>query len=248
VALHAWRNAGTLLELGKDWALNWHHLKQTADAALSSTPTFLDLLLQHEPETAKEWAPRQITLGGEVLRPRLGARLRRRFPQSRFTVIYATTELGVLFKTNRLDGQYETDVLGQRGQEWRVQEGLFQVRRNGNWLTTGDRVELEGNLLRVIGRADAVANVAGTKVSLAEVTSLAEQVPGVRRAVAVAEPSSVTGQVVGLRFAIEPGFDTERVANDLAGFLRRRLSKPAWPRHWSVEEVEPTVNGKRRVQ
>jgi acyl-coenzyme A synthetase/AMP-(fatty) acid ligase len=85
-------------------------------------------------------------------------------------------------KTHRLDGWYEIESLAKRHPHWRVNAGVLEVQLGEHWQTTGDQVELKGDLLRVIGRADAVANVAGTKVSHAEVSDLAEQVLGVRRA------------------------------------------------------------------
>lgn len=191
---------------------------------------------------------RQITLGGEALRPALGTRLAQRFPNVRFTVIYATAELGVLMKTHRLDGWYEAASLAKRFPHWRVNNRVLEVLPGGLWQTTGDLVELNGDLLRVVGRANAIANVAGTKVSLAEVSELAEQVPGVRRAVAVAEPSPITGQIVCLKYATDPACDTGAVTKALQAHLQSRLRKEAWPRKWVLDDLGPEVNAKRRLQ
>lgn len=274
VALQAWASGGKVLSLGRDWGVAWHTLRNGAVDALSCTPTYVDLLLQNEPpETVKtgneeeergrerERSPaqetkrpraglslRQITLGGEALRPALGTRLARRFPNTRFTVIYATAELGVLMKSHRLDGWYEVNSLAKRFHRWRVNDHVLEVLPGELWQTTGDLVELNGDLLRVVGRANAVANVAGTKVSLAEVSELAEQVPGVRRAVAVAEPSPITGQIVCLKYATDPACDTGAVATALQAHLQSRLRKEAWPRKWVLDDLGPEVNAKRRLQ
>lgn len=97
----------------------------------------------------------------------------------------------------------------------------------------------------MIGRADNVANVAGTKVSLGDVTSLAEQVPGVRRAIAVAEPNGVTGQIVCLRYALDHLVDESATTARLEQHLRNHLPKEAWPRRWVLDAVAPATNGKR---
>jgi len=270
VALQAWVCDGKVLSLNTDWGLAWHTLRQAAVDALSCTPTYVDLLLQNEEgeregeggregEREGERLPvlgqkppwvglRQITLGGEALRPALGTRLAQRFPNARFTVIYATAELGVLLKTHRLDGWYETASLAKGHPRWRINAGVLEVQLGEHWQTTGDQVELQGDLLRVIGRADAVANVAGTKVSLAEVSELAEQVPGVRRAMAVAQASPITGQIVCLKYAVEPDCDAGAVTTALQTHLQSRLRKEAWPRKWVLDEVGPEVNAKRRLQ
>jgi acyl-CoA synthetase (AMP-forming)/AMP-acid ligase II len=247
VALQAWVAGGNVLSLPCVWAETWNVLALGHVEALSCTPTFIDLLLQNESPGYADWQPRQITLGGEVFRPMVGQRIGRRFPQTRVTVIYATAEHGVLLKTHRLDGWYETGHFQRRGIEWRIEDGRLDVKRGAEWLATGDQVEVKGDLLRVVGRADAVANVAGTKVSLAEVAESAEQVAGVRRAVATAEPSPVTGQIVCLRYAVEPGFDPRAVLEALETHLRERLRKEAWPRRWELDEVGLGPNAKRRA-
>jgi acyl-coenzyme A synthetase/AMP-(fatty) acid ligase len=244
VALQAWRTEGDILSLDTNWPATWQLLVTKQPDALSCTPTFLDLLLQFEQNAP--WTPRQVTLGGEVLRPAAGERFRKRFPTARFTVIYASAEHGVLLKTHRLDGWYESTFLSKRGIEWRVQAGVLEVKEQGRWASTGDQVELGGDLIRVVGRADSVANVGGVKVSLDEIGRLAEEVPGVRRAVAVSEPNSVVGQVVCLKFALEAGCEREEVQARLENHLRSHLRKEAWPRRWELDAVGLGKNSKRK--
>lgn len=248
VAVQAWANAGRAVSLRGDGPGLWRTLQEERVDALSATPTFFDLLLQNEPGEGAAWTPRQVSLGGEPLRPALGQRLSARWPGARFAAIYAAAEFGVLLKTQRRDGWYEVDALNRRGLEWRVPDGVLEVRDERGWRSTGDQVEVRAGLLRVIGRADQVANVAGTKVNLAEVGRLAEEVPGVARAVAVAESSPVTGQVVCLRFTPAPGEDPQLLRRRLEAHLFPRLSKAGWPRDWVVDELAPAQNAKRRVR
>ena len=262
VAVQAWFGGGAVVTLRGDWPEILRTLEEQSVEALSCTPTFADLLLQNEP-AGSGWTPRQITLGGEPLREAAGARLRRRWPETRFLAIYAAAEFGVLLKTSRLDGWYELEGLEQRWPHWRIQKsGRAEERRSRGvlelgerlageqvvWRSTGDEVEVLGRLIRIIGRADQVANVAGTKVSLAEVAVQAEAVSGVRRAMAVARPNPVTGQVVALRFALEPGADEASVRERLEATLRERLPKPAWPRDWTRDEVGLGHNAKRALE
>ena len=171
--------------------------------------------------------------------------MKRRFPRTAFSVIYASAEFGVLLKTHRLDGWFETGALEHRRREWRVTDGMLELRGDGGWLPTGDAVETDGSLMRVVGRADRVANVAGAKVNLDEVGRRAEEVDGVRRALAVADANPVTGQVVALRFAVEPGTEPDAVRARLEVHLRAVLEKPAWPRRWIPDDLLPGRNAKR---
>src|SRR5690606_4586531 len=118
---------------------------------------------------AVRWQPRQVTLGGEPLREFLGRNARHRFPDARFSVVYAAAELGIVAKTHRVDGWFEKAQLDARWDAWRINDGVLEVCRNGHWRSTGDRIEMREDCFRVIGRADAIANVGGAKVVLSEI-------------------------------------------------------------------------------
>ena len=245
-ALQAWATGGSITSLDNRWDAAWALAAKRPWQALSATPTYLDLLIQNQPANITPPDPLQITLGGEVLRPACGARIASRFPTTHFTVVYASAEWGVLLKTHRLDGWYELESLVRRHPRWRIHEGSLELPGPAaDWISTGDLVEQEGALVRVVGRGDRVANVAGTKINLDEVGRLAELIPGVRRALAVAEANPITGQVIALRYATEPGTDPGELAMRLAEALRGQLPKPAWPRRWIPDELLPGKNAKR---
>lgn len=249
VALQAWRTGGRVTGLsGLGWEKAWLLAREQGWDAMSTTPTYMDLWVQNEPMGLGGVRLRHVTLGGEVLRPACGARLRARFPDADFKVVYASAEWGILLKTRRLDGWYETDSLDRRRPGWRVEDGVLMVpMKGGGWGSTGDLVELEGGLIRVVGRADRVANVAGSKVNLDEISGMAEKVPGVLRAVAMAEANPITGQVVVLHYEVEPGEAGGEMEVRLSAALRDRLPKVAWPRRWIQGQILPEVNGKRRL-
>lgn len=248
-ALQAWASNGSITSLDTRWSEVWQHARSHPWHALSATPTYLDLLIQNEPAGTPPPDPIRITLGGEVLRPACGNRLATRFPSTRFSVIYAAAECGVLLKTHRLDGWYEADSLSRRHPGWRLNDGILELPGPaGSWCPTGDRLEQDGPLLRVVGRADRVANVAGTKVNLDEIGRLAEEVPGVLRAVAVATPNPVTGHVVALHFAAPPGISPDHLQDRIAAHLRSTLPKPAWPRLWIPDPLLPGTNAKRSTR
>ncbi|HNQ87856.1 MAG TPA: class I adenylate-forming enzyme family protein [Verrucomicrobiota bacterium] len=248
VALQAWATSREIVSWhARTWDEVWASVRQERIDAVSGTPTFLDLMVQSEGQPGSEWQPVQVTLGGEPLRPGVGRRLRARFPGTRFIVIYASAEFGVLMRTERLDGWYEAASLARRWPEWRIRDEVLEVADHGTWRATGDRVVAQGDLLKVVGRADQVANIAGTKVDLAGIIELAEQVPGVLRAVAVAESSPITGQIVCLRYALDPHQPAEAIEALLQEQLRASLPKAAWPRRWVRDAVAPVKNAKRAV-
>ena len=248
VGLQAWVTSGRAVSLEGSWSAQWTLLERLQPQALCATPTYLDLLGLSEGasrSSAPVWSPRQVTLGGEPLREAVGARLKARFPGARFTLIYAAAELGLIAKTGRMDGWFEAKDRVSGWLEWRVREGVLELLRDGKWFVTGDLAEERDGLMRILGRASALANVGGTKVQLARVEALAESVPGVRLARAVAEPNPITGQVVGLRYSLVPGAEAEAVRAALETCLRANLPKVAWPRVWDGTWSQLGPNGKK---
>ena len=249
VALQAWKTQGRILFLDNHWERNWSRLSEDQARAISSTPTFLDLLVQHGAAQPASDGIRQITLGGEPLRPAIGKRIQHRFPRARFTVIYASAELGVILKTHRTDGWYEIDSLRRRFQNWRQTEsGALEIESEHGWQTTGDLIEVREDDVRIIGRCDDVANVAGVKVNLGKVAECAEEVPGVRRAVATAQANPITGQIVCLHYELNADVAPQAARENLESHLRQHLPKAAWPRLWTEETIGLGPNSKRGFQ
>jgi acyl-CoA synthetase (AMP-forming)/AMP-acid ligase II len=190
------------------------------------------MMAERNLDTTRRWNPRQITLGGEPLRSRVGQAAQERFAASRVTVVYASAELGVIAKGYSWDGSFGFPALARRWTDWRLgaSGAELEVQDADGWHSTGDQVEVKADRFRVLGRIGAVANVGGVKVSLAYVESVAETVVGIQTVRAWAVPSPVTGQIVGLRFSVLPGFDPTDVTEALGRYLRRQLPREAQPR------------------
>ena len=258
VAAQAWLERGKVHFMKEVGRSTWRLLEQESVDAISATPTFVDLILSSS-RRAQRWCPRQLTLGGEVLRSVVGQRIRAQFFGARIQVVYASSELGLIFRTRRMDGLYEVKGLDLRFQGWRLtteglatseKSGALELLLDGEWRRTGDVAEWVAEssgeeCIRLVGRCDAVANVGGTKVSLDWVVSVAESVPGVARAVAWAERNAVVGEVIGLRVEPEPGLDWVALRPQVERCFWSRLPKPGWPRVWEVGVIGLGVNGKR---
>lgn len=230
VALQAWATGGIVTHLDSNSERTTDLLRVQKFQALCCTPSFLSLLLRSQHDLSL-LNLRQITLGGEPFRPALAAEILKKVPSARVTLVYASSELGVLLKTHRLDGWYEIPQLSGH-QSLRLNAGIVEVRHDSTWVSTGDIGESRGSLMRIVGRVDCVANVGGNKVNLDYVRHIAEQVPGVHKASCYPIPNSVLGQVVGIDLIPSLGCHYADVKSQVDSCLRSKLPKPAWPRLW----------------
>ncbi len=125
---------------------------------------------------------------------------------------------------------------------YRGRPGLTAAALDGGWFVTSDVGELDpAGRLTVRGRADAMINTGGEKVSADEVAAVLEDCPAVREAVVVGLPDPewgelVTAIVVPADPAAPPGLDV------LRGFARGRLPDYAAPRAVVVVPAVPLLS------
>jgi O-succinylbenzoic acid--CoA ligase len=83
---------------------------------------------------------------------------------------------------------------GYLGDE-RLTAAVFLNDRGERWFRTGDAGSLDGGVLTVTGRLDAVIVSGGVNVSLAAIERVVSALPGLADAVAVSAPSAEWGEV-----------------------------------------------------
>lgn len=175
-----------------------------------ATPTFLNLLLLSEHHRYDLSSLRVLGYGAERMPEATLARLAAAFPGVELNQNYGLSEAGILHTRSEAPGSLWMK-LGGDGVQVRVQDGLLELKvetamlgylneespfTEDGWLKTGDRVEVRGEYLRVLGRASDIIIVGGEKVYPAEVEDLIAQLPGVVDVAVGGEPHAITGQIV----------------------------------------------------
>jgi acyl-CoA synthetase (AMP-forming)/AMP-acid ligase II len=149
--------------------------------------------------------------------------------------------------------------LGGEGFETRVtDDGLLEIKARSamlgylnapspftddGWFITGDRVEVDGEYFRVLGRVSEMINVGGNKVDPAEVEDALLQLDGVVDAVVFSEPHELLGQVVAARIRIEESDDPAAFRSRMRVELGKRLARYKVPQR--VYLTTEAVHGQR---
>jgi acyl-CoA synthetase (AMP-forming)/AMP-acid ligase II len=170
---------------------------------LPATPTLLRRLLTSGDRAILGQARLdRITLGGEAADGPLLEQTRAAFPGAKITQVYATTELGEVFRvTDGLAG-FPANWLGRslaggaRLGMRRDGELLVQLSRDTAEVATGDLVEKRGERYEFTGRRSDVIVVGGAKVFPRRVEELLRGVPGIADARVYGMPSAITGELV----------------------------------------------------
>lgn len=116
------------------------------------------------------------------------------------------------------------------------------LRRDGDWLTVGDRAELVDGRLRLLGRADDAILSASATVVPEEVEAVLRTVPGVRDAVVIALPRERVGALVAA--VIEPEEDHAPRLGELRAAAQDQLAPAHRPRQWFMASLPRTSSGK----
>lgn len=225
-------------------------------AVLPATPTLLRRLITSADRTLlAQAAPARITLGGEAADGQLLEQARATFPDAKITQVYATTELGEVFRV--ADGRpgFPAAWLGKslpggvRLSTRRDGELLVQLSRDTAEVGTGDLVERRADRFEFTGRRSDVIVVGGAKVLPRRVEEILLRVPGVADARVYGLPSGITGELVAAEIVLAeplPEVSTpETVRAACLTACRESLEPHGVPRILDiVKQIATTVAGK----
>ena len=177
---------------------------------LPATPSFLTLLLAAKAYQHHDLASlRRITYGTEVMPQTTLDRLRTAFPQVEMQQTYGLSELGVLRSQSRGDGTLWVRIGGE-GFTTKVVDGVLWLKSAyamvgylnapsefdaEGWFNTQDRVEVDGEYFRILGRATDVINVGGQKVHPAEIEDLILTLDNIVDVAVYGEKHPLLGQI-----------------------------------------------------
>jgi acyl-CoA synthetase (AMP-forming)/AMP-acid ligase II len=143
-------------------------------------------------------------------------RIRARFPDVELQQTYGLSEVGVLRSQSRPDGTLWVRI-GGAGFETKVVDGILKIRSEyrmvgylnapsgfdeEGWFNTQDKVEVDGEYFRILGRVTDLINVAGQKVYPAEVEDVIIGLENVTDAVVSGEVHPLVGQIVVARVSL----------------------------------------------
>lgn len=227
--------------------------------ALSATPTLWRKLLMDG--RIKSLNFKQITLGGEIADQSILNSLKKYFPQSRITHIYASTEAGASFSVNDGLAGFPADWLENAVRvqlklseshnlmikPYKMASGeeiLNRLDQDG-FLDTGDKVEVKNERVYFLGRATGTINVGGNKVHPEEIEGVIREINGVDEVKVYGKKSGLMGELVAADVVKSNKFDKHDLKNKILKKCKDGL--PAWKQPVLikfVENIEGSAAGK----
>ncbi|MEP4293240.1 MAG: fatty acid--CoA ligase family protein, partial [Rhizobiaceae bacterium] len=205
---------------------------------LPTSPTFLKMLLMSSAAEKYDLSSLElITYGTEVMPVSTLKALEAAFPDVRLKQTYGLSEIGIVPTRSKSAGSLWVEI-GGKDVEYQVREDILWLRaptamigylnapspfdRDG-WLNTGDRVEVDGKYLRILGRDSELINIGGEKVHPAEVENVLLEAPNIVDVTVNSRPNPVTGSVLTATVSLQSQEDSRSLKSRLDQYCRERL-------------------------
>jgi long-chain acyl-CoA synthetase len=185
---------------------------------LPTSPTFLNLLLISGACDEFDMSSlKVIAYGTEPMPESTLKRLHEVLPDVALVQTYGMSELGVLRSRSKSSESLWIKFSGD-GFETKIVDGVLWVKAESamlgylnapdlfdsqGWLNTQDAVEVDGEYIRILGRASELINVGGQKVYPAEVESFLLNLENVVDVSVYGKAHPMMGQVVAARFNLK---------------------------------------------
>lgn len=178
---------------------------------LPTSPTFINLILLSEAYQRYDLsALKMVTYGTEPMPEVTLKRFHQILPQVELRQTYGLSEIGIMqSKSKRSDSLWVK--IGGDGYQTRIVDGILHIKARSamlgylnhpdpftedGWLVTGDRVEKDGEYVKILGRESEIINVGGEKVYPVTVESVLQTLENVADVTVYGKDNPITGQMV----------------------------------------------------
>jgi acyl-CoA synthetase (AMP-forming)/AMP-acid ligase II len=206
---------------------------------LPTTPSFLALLMASRAYRDFDMTSlTRITYGTEVMPQATLDRLRIAFPGVELQQTYGLSELGVLRSKSRGDDSLWVRI-GGSGFQTKVVDGILWIKSEyamvgylnapsefdaEGWFNTKDRVEVDGEFFRILGRITDLINVGGQKVYPTEIEDVIMGLDNIEDVAVYGEPHTLLGQIIVAKVVPIQAEDAESLKTRIRLACRAKLA------------------------
>jgi acyl-coenzyme A synthetase/AMP-(fatty) acid ligase len=237
--LYSLANNGTIIVSDDRTPANVCRAIQSFKADLLPTsPTFLNLLMLSKAYEEFDLSSlKLITYGTEPMQESTLKRLTKILPDAVLQQTYGLSEVGILRSKSRSSDSLWLKVGGEEfttkivnGTLWIKSDSAMLGYLNApdpfdadGFLDTGDRVEQDGDWVRILGRESEIINVGGYKVFPAEVESTLLEMENVEDVVVFGQDHPLTGKTVVAKFKLKTPETRRELKARMLAFCKNKL-------------------------
>ena len=220
---------------------------------LPVTPSFLNMLLMAKAHEQYDLSSiKRITYGTEVMPQVTLDRVAAAFPGVQLQQTYGLSEVGVLRSQSRSDGSLWVRIGGE-GFQTQVREHILWIKSDyrmegylnapsafdaDGWFNTQDRVEVDGDWFRILGRVTDIINVGGQKVYPVEVEEVILGLDNIQDVAVYGEAHALLGQIVVAKVRLHEPESPDSVKRRVRGACLAQLINFKVPSKVVVSDAE----------
>jgi acyl-CoA synthetase (AMP-forming)/AMP-acid ligase II len=227
--------------------------------ALPTTPSFLTMLRMSAMHREFDLSSLKIiNYGTEVMPESTLKGLREIFPHVSLRQGYGLSEMGVV-PTKSKDSSSLWMKIGGFGYDIDIRNGTLWIKSEqtmvgylnapspfdeDGWYNTGDRVVVDGDYIRILGRDSEIINVAGEKVFPTEIENVMLTIHNVADVVIRKKRSPIVGQMIWAECVLEYEEDHSAFKRRVFAECQKLLAPYKVPGHITVSKNEALVGSR----
>jgi acyl-CoA synthetase (AMP-forming)/AMP-acid ligase II len=206
---------------------------------LPATPSFLTMLVASNMHNKYDLSSLvRVTYGTEVMPQFTLDRLKDIFPDVVLQQTYGLSEVGVLRSLSRDDGSLWVRIGGE-GFQTRVIDDILWIKSDyrmigylnapsdfdeEGWFNTNDKVEVDGEYFKILGRTTDIINVGGQKVYPAEIEDVILSLDNIVDVAVYGEANALLGQIIVAKVILEGEEPLSEVKKRIRKACRNKLT------------------------
>ncbi len=207
---------------------------------LPTSPTFLNLLLISQQYKHFDLSSlRVISYGTETMPDTTLGKIHEVFPNTKLLQTYGLSELGILRSKSQSSDSLWVKIGGE-GYQTKIIDGLLHIKTDSamlgylnapspfnedGWFNTNDKVETDGEYIKILGRVSDIINVGGQKVYPAEIESILLEMDGVTDVTVRGEANPILGEIVVAKINLEKTEDINELKTRIRDFCKGKLEQ-----------------------
>ena len=230
---------------------------------LPTSPTFINMILMSRAYEKYDLSSLKIvTYGTEAMPEQTLKTFHKLFPDIKLKQTYGLSELGIMRSKSRDNDSLWMKVGGKDYQTKIVDEILYIKAKTAmlgylnapspfdeeGWFNTQDKVEVDGEWIKILGRTTDLINVGGQKVYPAEVESVLLGMENVKEVAVFSKDNPIMGKVVAARFNLIEEEKVSSLKQRMRLYCKNRLEIYKIPVHVEITSVDQVSDRFKKVR
>ncbi len=257
-------NAGTIISVENRSPENVCKMIEKYEVELLPTsPTFINMILMSRAYEKYDISSlKLVTYGTENMPEQTLKAFNKLFPNIKLKQTYGLSEIGILRSKSRSNDSLWVKVGGE-DYETKVANDILYIKAktamlgylnrpspfdNDGWFNTQDKVEIDGEWIKILGRTTDIINVGGQKVYPAEVESVLLEMDNINDVSVSSKDNPIMGKIVAARINLKDDEPVNSLKKRIRKYCKNRLEAFKIPAYIEITKKKQISDRFKKVR